>query len=228
MAWHWCKCGKHSHHVFLQEKDYSCEIACMLMALQRKGKLNTAGMGFRKLMKRKVVNKPMTAREMREASQELGGVGYYRPGTGEVGAKVGKESHDKLAKILISSLGSAGSGTYFTNAEKTLQKLGFRADYFPSVKWGQVVKFVKDYVVIAQVNWKGGGFHAVVLENLRWKNVTQVVFGVQRKRKVTASLCVCDPGYGAKLLGLSPKGLKPIYRPGKGVAAQFTGDIVVV
>ncbi len=35
-------------------------MACMMMALQRKGKLNTAGMRYRRQVKKTVVNKPIT------------------------------------------------------------------------------------------------------------------------------------------------------------------------
>jgi hypothetical protein len=200
------------------------------MALERKGKLNSAGVTFRRLTKQKVVNRPITAPEMRLASQKFGGPGYYRPSAVEVGGRKEKDHDKKLAKIFVKQLGSTGPGTYFKNAAHTLKRLGFSVDHFSGVTWQQLLEFVgwKSYAVIGNVSWKGGGLHAVLLEKLRWKTKTTTRLGKVEKVKVPASLCVCDPGFGAKLVDLPTDGPKPIYRPSSGAAGQFTGDILVL
>jgi len=230
MGWTQSRCSKHSHRVFLQEKNYSCVIACMLMALDRKGKLSTAGATFRRLTKKKIVTRPITAKEMRQASQQFGGPGYYRPGAVEVGAQVGSPQQDALANILVRQIGSSGYGTYFQNAAHTLKRLGFSADHFTGVTWSRILSFVgwSSYAVIGSVNWRGGGRHAVFLEKLAYKTKTTRQ-GLQFKRtRIPASICVCDPGYGARRVLLPENGAKPTYRPATGAAAQFTGEVIVI
>lgn len=230
MAWTWSSCGKHSHRVFMQERDYSCVIACMLMALDRKKKLNTAGATFRRLAKKKIVSTAITAKEMRQASQQFGGPGYYRPSAIEVGAQVGSRQQDALASILTQQIGSSGYGTYFKNATHTLKRLGFSADYFPNASWQQILSFVgwSSYAVIGSVNWRGGGLHAVYLDGIAYKTKTTWKGLTFKRTKIPAALCVCDPGHGARRVVLHENGAKPTYRPATGSAAQFTSEVIVI
>ncbi len=135
---------------------------------------------------------------MRHASQELGGLGYYRPGPSEVGANARDSLQANLAKIMTEKLGTVGPGTYFDNAEATLKKLGLDAVYIQNADWPLVVRCIRQCVVIAQVRWRSGGNHGVLLERFTWKTATTTRLGKRRTIKVPATFCVCDPGGGVR------------------------------
>ncbi len=228
MGWRSCRCGKHTHRVFRQQKEESCLLASMLMALQRKGKLNAAGMKYRRLTKARVRNRPITEDEMRQASQRYGGKGYYRPGPTDVGAQVGDDMQAQLASMMVRRLGSEGTGTCLDNAARTLTRLGVQARHRKNLAWSSILKYVRKHVVIGAVRWTGGGGHAVLFERVRIKTVSEGSFWRRKRTVVPISICVCDPAGAAMLVALPEDGKRPIYRPRYGGTARFSSEIVVL
>ena len=224
MAWGRSSCGKHTHIVYLQQREESCAIACTLMALQRKNRLNAAGMKYRRLEGKKVANKAITEDEVRQASQKHGGGGYYRPSAKDGGAKTNDPRYRLMADMMLATIGSEGTGTGLPNVARTLKALGINAVYRNGMSWPQIVAAARRGVVITAVGWRGGGGHAVLVEKVMTGWVKGR--GLLRTRK-PVSICVCDPISGARRLAL-PGNRPPIHRPPGGGAGTFKHEMVVL
>ena len=224
MSWRSSSCGKHTHRIYFQQRDESCAIACTLMALQRKNKLNSAGMQYRRLGGKTVTNKPLTEDEARLASQQYGGAGSYRPSANDAGAKTGDLRFRLVADMMLSFLGSEGTGTCLPNIARTLTALGVNARYVNNANWRQIVRTTRRGVVITAVGWRGGGGHAILVEKVGLGRAKGS--GLFSKR-VPVSICVCDPIFGAHRVAIS--GTKtPVFRPTGGTAGMFKKEMVVV
>jgi len=226
MAWGTSRCGKHRHRIYFQQREESCALACTLMALQRKNKLNSAGARYRQKRGLTVTNKPLTEDEARQASQLYGGSGYYRPSAQDGGANTSDLRYRMVADMMMQTLGSEGTGTCLPNIARTLTALGVPAQYRNNVNWAQVVAAAGKNVVISAVRWRGGGGHAILLEKVvrGWKKGKGLL---SRRKRVNVSICVCDPIFGASR-ALLAGAKKPIYRPASGSAGTFSAEMVTL
>jgi hypothetical protein len=238
--WQTLSCGKHKHRVFFQTKGYSCVIACMLMALDRKNLLSNVGVTYRKKHKVKPVHKPITGPEMRAASQEYGGSGRYRPGVEDVpGAQTWNQYQSQLAKITTQALGSRGAGTYLSSVPRTLRALGVTAYYYTGVSRDEILWYAQNFVCIGRVYLKAGsetGYHAILIENVtmakvetkgKGKGKGKGKTGTGKKETKPVSFCVCDPASGPVNVKVPPKSIMPVWKA-SGVSCKLMNEAVLL
>lgn len=236
--WQTASCGKHQHRVFFQTKGYSCVIACILMALDRKNLLSNVGVTYRKKQKVKPVHKPITAPEMRAASQEYGGIGRYRPGVGDVsGAQTWNQYQSQLAKIAIGAFGSRGAGTYLSSVPRTLRPLGVTAYYYTGITRDEILWYAQNFVCIGRVYLKAGsetGYHAILIENVKMakveakgKSKSKSKSGTSTKQTKPVSFCVCDPATGPVNVKVPPKSVWPVWKS-SGVSCKLLDEAVLL
>ncbi|MCD6303674.1 MAG: hypothetical protein J7M21_01785 [Planctomycetes bacterium] len=232
-------CGR-THLVWKQERTMSCGIACMMMAIQRTGKLRLVKA---RLHKRFSVLKKLhdsqskphphpTEDELRVASKyHRGG---YRPARSDVS---GLDETNQMNRLVNELKGLNGNWTHtgitdLANVAATLNALGVAARFkrvgSAQAAMGMLTKARWGRPIVAGARRTTGGAHAVFVDcakPLPPKNKpskSKLLSGTKSTSPLTWRVCICDPDGSLVHVDIPPKAV--VGYPG----GQFTREFVLI